>query len=443
MFVFGIRPRLAWGMSAETRVPPRRRPRLFYGWWMALSGMYLMFYTTGVSFFGFSAFFDSIRLDLNWTREQVSRGPAMMAVFTAILSPTIGALTDRFGPRLVTAVAMFSGGAGFIVLSQVEHAWQYYVAFVLIGSGMGATSYVMVATAISNWFLRNRGKALGLTFMGPGFGGIMTALLVVLIGEYGWRDAALFTGIGTWVTCIPLAMVLRRRPEHYGLRMDGDPPETDDSESGQAGDPADAEPSPGAVRSILLSRSYLLYVGALSMQQVAITAMVVHHIPALVSYGFSMETAGAMVVVFTVASIPMRFFSGALADRFNKKLVVATMLSFQLAGGILFIFIANIWVAIIFEVIYGTGWGGSNAARLSLQGDYWGRGIFGSLMGLQVGAGAVGGLISPVLVGWLADAYDYRIAFMTVVVPLALAVIMVLLMTRPPRGAVDTVRLAA
>ncbi len=429
-------------MTADTQAP-RRRPRLFYGWWMALSGLYLMFYTTGVSFFGFSAFFDSIRLDLNWTREQVSRGPAMMAVFTAILSPTIGALTDRFGPRLVTAAAMFSGGAGFIVLSHVEYAWQYYVAFILIGSGMGATSYVMVATAVSNWFLRNRGKALGLTFMGPGFAGIITALLVVLIREYGWRDAALFTGIGTWITCIPLAMVLRRRPEHYGLRMDGDPPEADDAGSGQAGGLAEAEPSPGAVRSILLSRSYLLYVGALSMQQVAITAMVVHHIPALVSYGFSMETAGAMVVVFTVASIPMRFLSGALADRFNKKLVVATMLSFQLAGGILFIFIANIWVAIIFEVIYGTGWGGSNAARLSLQGDYWGRGIFGSLMGLQVGAGAIGGLISPVLVGWLADIYDYRIAFMTVVIPLALAVIMVLLMTRPQRRAPDEVRLAA
>ena len=63
-------------------------------------------------------------------------------------------------------------------------------------------------------------------------------------------------------------------------------------------------------------------------------------------------------------------------------------------------------------------------------------------MGLQVGAGAIGGLISPVVVGWLADTYDYRIAFMTVVIPLALAVIMVLLMTRPTRGVADEVRLA-
>ena len=197
------------------------------------------------------------------------------------------------------------------------------------------------------------------------------------------------------------------------------------------------------MRGVLLSRPYLLYVGALSMQQVAITAMVVHHIPALVSYGFREEIAGLMVVVFTVASIPMRFFSGALADRFDKRLVVAAMLSLQLAGGVLFLFVANIWVALVFEIVYGSGWGGSNAARLSLQGDYWGRGIFGSLMGLQVGAGAIGGLLSPVLVGWIADDYGYRIAFVTVVIPLALAVLMVLAMTRPRSGDAPTVRLAS
>ena len=50
---------------------------------MALSGMYLMFWTTGVSFFGFSAFFDSIRIDLSWSRAQVSSGPAIQAVQTA------------------------------------------------------------------------------------------------------------------------------------------------------------------------------------------------------------------------------------------------------------------------------------------------------------------------------------------------------------------------
>ena len=435
-------------MTTAQDQTPRRRPRVFYGWWMALSGMYLMFWTTGVSFFGFSAFFDSIRIDLNWSRAQVSIGPAIQAVQTAILSPTIGFLTDKFGPRLVTVTAMFLGGAGFVVLSRVEHAWQYYVAFILIGSGMGATAYVMVATAVSNWFLRNRGKALGLTFMGPGFAGLITAVLVVLIREYGWRDAAMLTGLGTWATAVPLSFVLRRRPELYGLHPDGDDPSEDGRNADEkSGAPTvadeDAELAGLSVKEVLRSRSYLLYVGALSMQQLAITAMVVHHIPALVSYGFSNAMAGLMVVVFTVASIPMRFLSGALADRFDKRLIVASMLGLQLAGGIIFLFVADIWMALLFEVIYGTGWGGSNAARLSLQSEFWGRSIFGSLMGLQVGAGAIGGLISPVLVGWIADDYGYRVAFMTVVIPLALAVAMVLAMRRPRRPSPMTTGTAA
>ena len=398
-----------------------------------MSGMFLMFYTTGVSFFGFSAFFDGIRADLGWTRAQVSVGPSIQAVQTAILGPTVGYLTDRFGPRLVTASALFLGGLGFVVLGMVETQWHYYVAFMLIGSGMGATAYVMVATAVSNWFVRNRGKALGLTFMGPGFAGLITALLVVLIDAYGWRTVAIGAGIGTWMPGIPLALVLRRRPEEYGLRPDGDPV----PEEGMVGDAENAQVSSEAsfaVGEVLRSRSYWFYVVALASQQIAISAMVVHHIPALVSFGLSLPTAGLMVLVFTVASLPMRYFSGHLADTYNPKFVVAIMLGFQLVGGMIFIVVSNVWVALLFEVIYGTGWGGSNAARLSLQGEYWGRSIFGSLMGLQVGAGALGALFAPVFIGWIADVRDYRLAFLTVLVPLAIAIVMVLLMRRPQRA---------
>jgi MFS family permease len=400
---------------------------------MVLSGMYLMFYTTGVSFFGFSAFFDAIRLDLGWSRAQVSLGPSIQAAQTGILGPTIGYLTDRLGPRIVTSSALFLGGLGFIVLGLVESQWHYYVAFILIGSGMGATAYVVVATAISNWFIRNRGKALGLTFMGPGFAGLITALLFILIDAYGWRPVAIGTGIGTWVTGIPLALVLRRRPEEYGLRPDGDSVPDEDSDTAASEGEGATSPVEASftVREVLRSRSYWFYVVALGAQQVAITAMVVHHIPALVSFGLSMPMAGLMVVVFTVASLPMRFFSGYLADRYNPRLVLVSMLGFQLVGGIIFLMVTNVWVAVLFEVIYGTGWGGSNAARLSLQAEYWGRSIFGSLMGLQVGVGALGGLFAPVFVGWVADVSDYRWAFLTVVVPLVVATTMVLFMRRP------------
>lgn len=107
------------------------------------------------------------------------------------------------------------------------------------------------------------------------------------------------------------------------------------------------------------------------------------------------------------------------------------MLGFQLVGAILFVFVTGWITAVIFEVIYGTGWGGSNPARLSLQAEYWGRGIFGSLMGVQVAAGAAAALIGPVLVGTLADFETYRYAFIAPIPPLALGIVLIGLMRRP------------
>ena len=424
--------------EAESQVA-KRRPRVFYGWWVALSGAGLMFYTTGVSFFGFSSFFDAIRTDLNWTRAQVSLGPSIQAVQTGVLGPVAGFLADRVGARVVMVFAMFVGGVGFIILGQVREPWHFYVAFVFLGT-MGGMSLVLVSTAVSNWFVRMRGRALGLTFVGPGFGGLLTLLLVFLIEAYGWRTAAVLTGLGTWIIGIPLSLLLRRSPEAYGLRPDGDTQAAGAIAPAvamaAAGATEPAPKSPLTARQVVRTPSYWLYVTALLGQQVAIGSFVVHHIPALVSYGFSFKTAGFLVLVFTIASIPMRFLGGFFADRYDRRLVFAGLLGCQLVGAVLFVFINGLWMAIVFEVVYGTGWGGSNPARLSLQADYWGRNIFGALMGIQIGAAAVGGLFAPVIVGWLSDATNsYRIAFTAPILPLALAILLVLFM-KPPRQSV-------
>ena len=399
--------------------------RIFYGWWMVLAGMLLMFFSTGISFFGFTAFFDAIRLNLKWTRAEVAMGPAIQALQTAVMAPFIGYLVDNLGPRIVYSAAMFVGGLGFVMLSRVTEPLHYYVACIMIGTGMGTTAYVIVAAAISNWFVQSRGKAMGLTFLGPGFGGILVTLIVFFIDLHGWRPVANFVGISTWVFAIPLSLILRSAPEKYGMKPDGF--KASEVEKNDLLEEEEEFP----FKEVLRHKSYWLYVIACGFQQMAIAAMVVHHIPALVSFGINTQTAGFMILIFTLASLPMRFYSGYLADKYDPRIVTASMLAFQLTGAVLFVVIYNIWIAVIFEIIYGIGWGGSNPARLTLQGKYWGRSIFGSLMGIQIGIGALGGFIAPIFVGWVADVSDYRVAFMFLVIPLALSVLMIYSM-RPP-----------
>lgn len=427
-------------MTLGARVAVLVRPRrVFHGWWMALSGMAIMVYTTGISFHGFSAMFDPIVKEMGWSRAQVAIGPSLQSLESGVFSPVVGFLADRLGPRSVMIGGFILGGIGFIFLGQVHALWQFYAAFVLLGMGMGAASYIVVVTAVSQWFIRKRGKALGIALLGPGLAGVVTFAFVGLIAEVGWRQAAVVAGLGLWIIGIPLALVMRRRPEEYNLQPDGDPaPSAEGAAQGVATAAAPREGS-FAVREALHTRTYWLYVAALGLQQIAITGLVVHHIPALKSYGLSLQMAGLMVLVFTVASLPARYFSGALADRFDKRAVFAGALALQLAGGLFFVIVSNVWMALLFEVVYGSGWGASNPARLSLQADYWGRNIFGSLMGLQMGAAAIGGLAAPVFIGWMFDVTgSYRLAFLAVGVPLSLAVLLVLGMKRPPVRSAST-----
>ena len=399
---------------------------------MVASAMFLMFFTTGVSFFGFSAFFDPIRKDLGWTRAQAAQGPSILEVYQAVMAPFVGFLVDRFGPRKVITPTMFISGLGFIILARVTAPSHYFLALILIGTGMGWTAYVMVNTAINNWFIKSRGKALGATSMGPGFGGIIVALIVFFIDTEGWRAVANSIGIITCVIAVPLTLFLRGAPENYGLLPDGKPgmvPKENDSAS--VDETVSDNEAQVSFRDVLRDRSYWLFIIACGCQQMAVSAMVVHHIPALVSFGITSQMAGFLVLIFTLSSLPLRFFAGYLADKYDPRIVFMSMLILQLCGAVILIGVFNIWIALLFELAYGIGWGGSTSARLSLQGHYWGRSIFGSLMGIQIGSGAIGGFIAPILVGWFADTSGYRFAFSLMIAPLVFAVIMIYSMRAP------------
>ena len=82
---------------------------------------------------------------------------------------------------------------------------------------------------ITRWFKRRTGLALGI--MGSGFGasGLAIPLIVNWVDTYGWRATVIGLGLGMWLICLPLGLLLRDRPEDMGLLPDGDP-ESGDNE---------------------------------------------------------------------------------------------------------------------------------------------------------------------------------------------------------------------
>ena len=283
-----------------------------------------------------------------------------------------------------------------------------------------------------------RGRALGFLFLGPGFAGFLVLGIVELIEMFGWRTTLAGIGVAMWVICIPLALIMRRAPEAYGQRPDGDPPlpaSGNNAEQLTGGGIPVAEASLIGIGNVLRSPGYYQYVFALGLQQMGFSALVIFQIPALQTFGLSATEAGFAVLIWTIGGLPGRLASGFLADKFDKRFVLAAAFIMQLIGLYFFLTTTNLPGAMLYGVTHGIGWGMTTPSRLALQGELWGRAIFGRLMGIQTGTSAIGSIASPIFVGWWFDTYDdYKMPILLLFLPLFLCIVLILTLRRPQFG---------
>ena len=69
----------------------------------------------------------------------------------------MGRLNDRFGPRLVMTVCGLFLGLGYVLMSQVNILWQFYLFYgVIIALGISGTDVVLLYK-LARWFVRKRG----------------------------------------------------------------------------------------------------------------------------------------------------------------------------------------------------------------------------------------------------------------------------------------------
>ncbi len=400
---------------------------------MAGAGFGVLFYTSGVFFYGFSAFFDAILKDFGWSRGAASGAFAFQRMEQGIFGPIVGYITDRRGPRFALLLGAFLMGLGFVLLSQINSLWQFYAAFGVLALGLGFGSFLTVNTAVNSWFIRRRGRAMALVSYGPGVASMLVPAIVILIASMGWRDALLWIGVATWFVCIPLAMVMRHKPEHYGLRPDGDtvdPEEGGDSAGGNAQFP-DVH---FTARQALRTSTFWKYVGASMCGFIFFSALMVHQFVAFQKFGLTTAETTLLVTLMPLASFPGRIIGGFLADLYDKRKVVAIAWAGQLVGSIIFVFISDLYVGVAYATIFGFSFGIGNPARVAILGDFFGRNAYGSLLGTQFLLTSAGGIIAPIYAGVMSDLMDatgYRIAFFTLALPATVSVYLYLTMKRP------------
>lgn len=382
-----------------------RRPKPFYGWYIVAACALISLYVGGVVNFAFTAVFAPLNQQFGWNYAQISLASSIRSLELGLLSAVVGLLVDRLGPRKLLLSGVVLIFFGYLLFSRVSSLAMFYASFALISAGMGACTGTVVFTPITHWFRRKSAVAIGIVTSGFALGGLLVPVVTELIGSFDWRTAMLIVGAGTLVICLPLGLVVRRRPEDYGYLPDGDTAPRTDAE--EAALPEHLIETNVTVWRALRERAFWHITLSSMCLSFVVGALVAHVMPYLGSVGVDRSTASLIALLLPVVSIGGRLSGGSLTRRIGNHATYTA--SFLLAtGGLLFfsyVSASDFWLVIGFIAAFSLGWGFNVIARIALLRQHFGTESFGAVLGFSSAVMMIGNMSGPPVAGWSYDTF--------------------------------------
>jgi MFS family permease len=400
----------------------------FYGWWIVGAGGMVQWYTSAIFWRGFQAFVPPILETFGWSRGVTGAAISLQRGESGLISPFVGVILDKYGPRKAMAFGVLLTGGGFVYMSQMQSLWQFYIAIVLLTLGMSFGTFIVFVVTVANWFVRKRARALATLMSFSAIGGLTLPILVASIDTFGWREVMLACGIGFWLIGFPATLVMRKRPEDYGMVPDGGPDES--LVNGKANRAGGIREQAITMRQAIKLRFFWQLAIVTSLGQL-VSSTNLFHFAALLDYGMTAALAAAAAGAVAIGDLSGRAGIAVIGDRFDKRKMLTIAMIMQtigvagLAGINAEVFGVNLglWPLPLFVVFFGLGFGSSIPLRLSILGDYFGRTSYGSIVGLTSSVNALFGAAGPALVGFIYDGTDsYRLGFTTLAVMLVISI---------------------
>lgn len=395
------------------------RPPFYYGW--LIVGIAFVTLAVGVTArTAFSLLLPPLIDEFRWDRGLVAGAFSFGFFVSAGLSPIVGRMMDRHGPRLVIQTGVLMVAGGLLLAPAIEQPWQLYMTLGLfVGVGTNLLGFTAQSLYLPNWFIRRRGLAIGLAFSGAGVGAIaLLPWLQTVIVQDGWRAACFAIGLLVVLVLAPLNLLVRKRPEDIGLLPDGESSAA--SSAGSRNGSNIADPAWTAItwtlaRAVRTGRFWwiaLAYFCALF----AWYAVQVHQTQYLVEVGFSPLVAAWALGIVSVVAIPGQIGLGALSDRIGREWVwSASSFGFAVCYAALIALEYAQSTALLYLMVISQGFLGYAMTSVMgpivaeiFEGPHYGA-IFGSITVALIGGGAAG----PWVAGLIYDATgSYRPAFL-------------------------------
>jgi predicted MFS family arabinose efflux permease len=354
-----------------------------------------------VGLFTFGVFLKPVSSEFGWERGTMSMAIGVSLFCGAIATPIFGYLIDRWGIRRVTmpAIVLFALSMASISLTPASPI-VFVLLYAIVGAFGAGQAPLPYAKAISGWFDRRRGLALGIAMAGVGIGvAVIPQLAQRVIEIYGWRGAYVGVGIVTFLVAFPAVALFLREP--------GEP--LDDA--GRRPAVSRAIPPGKSVGEVLANYRFWFIAISTLLVVTALNGTINHAVPLLTDRGFSPGTAASILGVVGMSTIAGRLVSGYLVDRFFAPFVAVFFFLLPVVG----IYLVGSGEGMPIVVVGGITLGVTLGAEVDLIGflvsRYFGLRHFGAIYGYLFAIFTAASGLGPFLMGLCYSSFhSYNLA---------------------------------
>ncbi len=390
--------------------------KLYYGWVIVGAGIAITCIGFGTAM-SLGVFLQPMAIATGWSRTAVSSAATVDFLCMGFASLMWGALSDRFGTRVVVCLGGALLGIGLVMASRAASIGEFLLMFGIVGVGVGSF-YAPLTAVTTRWFDRHRNLAVALVSAGIGLGSTVVAPVARwAINAYDWRTALLLLGVAAILVIVPAGMLVRK--------PSGAAP-------GQRADSRGDEQRFTAAQALCTPQFVAIALTHLACC-VAHSGPIFHMVTDAIECGVAPLAAATVIGVAGLSSVAGRVLCGLLADRIGAKETLVAGLAVQAGSISLYLVVRDLSAFYALAMIFGLAYGGIMPLYASLVREYFGAAIMGTVFGAVAMLSTLGMAIGPWAGGWLYDNFGSYFWLYIVSCAIGLGAVGIALTFRPPQ----------
>jgi MFS family permease len=395
----------------------------FYGWIIVSALSVAGGFTMSMGIGNFGVFVAPMQESLGIGSAPFGLGLTARLVGFAASGPIIGRILDRYGARGPLSLTIFIFGASVAALGQVQAGWQMIALQFFMGLlGFWGSSSLYFNVMASQWFIRKRGKAMSIMFVGFPLGiAIAAPVTHELIDIVGWRYAWGILGLtGSTVVLLIARLVLRDHPEDMGLMPDGIVPHS--REASETGGGSGYQPEYSwTLHDAIRTGAFWRMAIAFGTVMLGMSAIGLFWVPYFIQQGFAASMAAWALAAYASSQAGASIVLARFIDRYQPRFLAVFGYASFIAAFVLMMNATVPWQVFVTAILGGAGVGSGMLLQAQMWPSYFGRANIGTIRGVALPFTLAFSGVGSAATGLIFDATgSYAPAWWTAMAMLAL-----------------------